>query len=126
MLDKLRQIHNRYEEIEMMLGDPGVVSDRTQYRTLMREQRQLAPIEQIYHTYAKLLSDLEGAREMMESSDDAEMHAMAESEYAELRARRDELEEEIRVLLIPPDPDDSKDCIVEVRAGTGGEEAALF
>ena len=126
MLDKLSQIHRRYEEIEMRLGDPGLVNDRNAYRDTMREQRQLRPIEDAYHAYAKLLSDLEGARELMETSTDPELHEMAESEYAELRVRKETMEEEIRFLLIPQDPDDSKNCIVEIRAGTGGEEAALF
>jgi peptide chain release factor 1 len=126
MLDKLSQIHRRYEEIEMRLSDPALVNDRNAYRDAMREQRQLRPIEEAYHAYAKLLSDLEGARELMESSGDPELHEMAETEYAELRIRRETMEEEIRFLLIPQDPDDSKNCIVEIRAGTGGEEAALF
>jgi len=126
MLDKLSQIHRRYEEIEMRLSDPALVNNRNLYRDTMREQRQLRPIEEAYHAYAKLLSDLEGARELMESADDPEIHDMAETEYAELRIRRDTMEEEIRFLLIPQDPDDSKNSIVEIRAGTGGEEAALF
>ncbi len=126
MLDKLSQIHRRYEEIEMRLSDPALVNNRNLYRDTMREQRQLRPIEEAYHAYAKLLSDLEGAKELMESADDPEIHDMAETEYAELRIRRDTMEEEIRFLLIPQDPDDSKNSIVEIRAGTGGEEAALF
>jgi peptide chain release factor 1 len=126
MLDKLSQIHRRYEEIEMRLGDPALANDMKAYRDIMREQRQLKPIEDAYHSYAKLMGELEGAREMMETSTDPELHQMAEAEYAELRIRRDAMEEEIRFLLIPPDPDDSKNSIIEVRAGTGGEEAALF
>lgn len=126
MLDKLSQIHRRYEEIEMRLGDPGLVNDMKAYRDTMREQRQLKPIEEAYHAYSKLVSDLEGARELMEAGGDPDLHEMAELEYAELRLRKDAMEEEIRYLLIPQDPDDSKNSIIEVRAGTGGEEAALF
>lgn len=126
MVEKLRHIRARYEEVERSLSDPGVVGDRKRYREAMQEQRQLAPVVEASRVYEKLLSDLEGADELMRSTSDAEMRAMAEDEYAELRARRDEMEEELRVLLIPPDPDDSKNCIVEIRAGTGGEEAALF
>ena len=126
MLDKLRQIHARYEEVERSLSDPSVVADRGAYRNAMREQKQLAPLEDAYHAYVKLLNDLNGANELMRGAADPELREMAEEEYAELRLRRETMEEEIRVLLIPPDPDDSKDCIVEIRAGTGGEEAGLF
>jgi peptide chain release factor 1 len=126
MLDKLRQIHSRYEEIESRLGDPNLINDRLAYRDAMREQKQLAPIEEVYHVYAKLVDDIEGARELMMSAGDPELRELAEEEYAELRQRREEMDEEIRYLLIPPDPDDSKNVIVEIRAGTGGEEAALF
>lgn len=126
MLEKLGQIHRRYEEIEMRLGDPAIVNDLKLYRDLMREQRQLKPIDAAYHSYARFLSELEEARELMETADDPGLRDMAAAEYVELRDRREQLEEEIRVLLIPQDPDDSKNCIIEIRAGTGGEEAALF
>jgi peptide chain release factor 1 len=126
MLEKIRQIQSRYEEVERSLSDPGVVADRKAYRDAMREQRQLQPLVEAGRIYEKLLADLEGANELMRSTGDPEMRALAEEEFTELRARREQLEEELRVLLIPPDPDDSKNCIVEIRAGTGGEEAALF
>jgi len=126
MLEKIRQIQSRYEEVERSLGDPTIVGDRKAYRDAMREQRQLAPIVEIGRQYEKLLSDLEGADELMRAAGDPELRELAEVEFAELRERRESMEEEIRVLLIPPDPDDSKNCIVEIRAGTGGEEAALF
>ncbi len=126
MLDKLSQIHRRYEEIEQRLSDPNIFNDLKTYREASREQKQLGPIVEAYHAYRKLIGDLEGARELMGTAGDPEMREMAEAEYAELRDRREVMEEEIRVLLIPPDPDDAKNCIVEVRAGTGGEEAALF
>ncbi len=125
MLDKLRDIARRYEEIEMRLGDPGLISDRVAYRDAMREQRSLRPLVDAYHAYDKLMRDLVGAEELMHTTD-GELHELAELEYAELRMRQEGMEEEIRFLLIPQDPDDSKNCIVEIRAGTGGEEAALF
>jgi peptide chain release factor 1 len=126
MLDKLRQIHRRFEEIEQRLSDPAVVNDRNLYRETMRQHRQLAPIDEAYRRYDKLISDLDGARELMQSAADPELRELADAEYQELRQERERMEEEVRILLIPPDPDDSKDCIVEIRAGTGGEEAALF
>src|SRR5688500_12194392 len=126
MREKLQQIQARYEEVERSLSDPTVVGDRKRFREAMQEQRQLAPVVEAGRAYQKLLSDLEGADELMRSTSDSEMRALAEDEYADLRSRRDSMEEELRVLLIPPDPDDTKNCIVEIRAGTGGEEAALF
>ena len=126
MLDKLTHIARRHEEIEQRLADPGIFNDMKAYRELGRQQKQLAPIVEAYHSYRKLLSNLDGAKELMNSVDDPELHEMAEVEFAELRDQKEQMEEEIRILLIPPDPDDTKNCIVEVRAGTGGEEAALF
>lgn len=109
----------------MRLGDPTLIADRVAYREAMREQRSLRPIVDAYRAYEKLIRDLDGAEELMRSSD-GELHEMAELEYSELRLKKEAMEEEIRYLLIPQDPDDSKNCIVEIRAGTGGEEAALF
>ncbi len=126
MLDKLRQIHTRYEEIERRLSDPAVASDPKLLREVMREKKQLTPIIEEYHAYARLLDELQGAEQVMRSTNDPEMRALAEDEFEHLRERRGEMEETIRMLLIPGDPDDSKDCIVEIRAGTGGDEAALF
>jgi peptide chain release factor 1 len=126
MLEKLRQIQTRYEEVERSLADPAIVSDRYAYREAMREQRQLLPVVDAARRYEKLLSDLAGANELMRTSSDPELRELAEQEYGELREQRDAMEEELRVLLIPPDPDDSRNCMLEISAGTGGEEAALF
>lgn len=126
MLDKLRQIFHRYEELEMRLGDPNLINDRRAYREAMREEKSLQAIVEVYHAYSRLLGDLEGAEEMIAQSGDRELRALAEDEVAELRQQRETMEEEIRFLLIPQDPDDSKNCIVEIRAGTGGDEAGLF
>lgn len=125
MLDKLRDIARRYEEIEMRLGDPGLINDRAAYRRTMQEQRALRPLVDAFQAYDRVLRDINGAQELMRTTD-GELHALAESEYAELRMRQEAMEEEIRLLLIPQDPDDTKNCIVEIRAGTGGVEAALF
>src|SRR5436305_8808500 len=126
MIDKLRQIHHRYEEIQQRLSDPALINDRAGYRDAMREEKQLAPIDEVYKSYSRLLNDIESTLEMTHMVGDAEFRKLAEEELAELRARREAMEEEIRFLLIPQDPDDSKNCIVEIRAGTGGDEAALF
>jgi peptide chain release factor 1 len=126
MLDKLRQIFHRYEELEMRLGDPNLINDRRAYREAMREEKSLQAIVEVYHAYSRLLGDLQGAEEMIAQSGDRELRALAEDEVTELRQQRETMEEEIRFLLIPQDPDDSKNCIVEIRAGTGGDEAGLF
>ncbi len=126
MLDKLLQIHRRFEEVEQQLGDPMLAFDRNRYREIMRLHSQLAPLDEAYHRYAALIGSIEDIRELMQTSGDTELRELATSEYVRLRETRERMEEEIRELLIPPDPDDSKDCIVEIRAGTGGEEAALF
>lgn len=110
----------------MRLGDPNLINDRRAYREAMREEKSLQAIVEVYHAYSRLLGDLEGAEEMIAQSGDRELRALAEDEVAELRQQRETMEEEIRFLLIPQDPDDSKNCIVEIRAGTGGDEAGLF
>lgn len=109
----------------MRLGDPGLINDRAAYRRTMQEQRALRPLVDAFQAYDRVLRDINGAQELMRTTD-GELHALAESEYAELRMRQEAMEEEIRLLLIPQDPDDTKNCIVEIRAGTGGVEAALF
>ncbi len=110
----------------MRLGDPNLINDRRAYREAMREEKMLQPIVEVYHAYSRLIGDLEGAEEMISQSGDRELRSLAEDEVTELRQQKEAMEEEIRFLLIPQDPDDSKNCIVEVRAGTGGDEAGLF
>ena len=126
LLDKLTSIHERYRAIEDQLADPEVVNDMNRYRAAMREQSRLLPIEEAYQEYRTLLEDISGAEELLDSAGDPEIRELARAELEELEPRREALEESIRFLLIPTDPDDTKDCIVEIRAGTGGEEAALF
>ena len=126
LLDKLREIHERYRDVEESLGTPEVVNDMKAYRDAMREQSRLAPIEEAYQEYVQLMEEIEGAEELLETAGDPEMRELARLELDELEERREKVEEGIRFLLIPTNPDDSKNCIVEIRAGTGGEEAALF
>ena len=126
LLDKLKSIHDRYKEVEGQLGDPDVVNDMKLYRAAMREQSRLLPIEEAYQEYRTLLEDIAGADELFETAGDPEMRELARAELDDLEPRREALEDDIRVLLIPTDPDDTKNCIVEIRAGTGGDEAALF
>jgi peptide chain release factor 1 len=126
MLDRLEKVRERYEEITALLSDPNVVSNQIRYRDLRKEHSDLTPLMKVYETYRKTKSDLAGLKEITETSSDPEMKQLAYSELDETKAKLQQLEEELKVLLIPKDPNDSKNVIVEIRAGTGGEEAALF
>jgi peptide chain release factor 1 len=126
MLDKLEQVRNRYQELTRLLSDPAVVSNPERFRDLSKEHKDLTPLMKVYDVYAKAMGDLAGLKDIVDTSSDSEMKQLAYGEMDELKQRVANLEEELKVLLIPKDPNDSKDVIVEIRAGTGGEEAALF
>jgi len=125
LLDKLAKIEDRYEQIEQKLCDPKVIADREQFTKLSRERAELEDLVPAYRTFKKLLADIEEYEESLES-DDPELVELAEMELPELRAQRAELEGRIKILLLPKDPNDGKNAMLEVRAGTGGEEASLF
>lgn len=126
MLDRLEQVRERYEEVTRLLSDPSVVANMSRYRELTKEHSDLSPLIKIYDLYRKTKKDLAGLKEITETSSDPDMKDMAYGEMEETRAKLAGLEEDLKVLLIPRDPNDSKDVIVEIRAGTGGDEAALF
>jgi peptide chain release factor 1 len=126
LLDKLQIIHDKFITLEERLADPHVLSDQKTAHQLARERRLLLPIEEAYHKYKKLSDDLDGARLVLKETHDSEMRALAEEEMHSLEAKLTDYEEEVKYLLVPQDPDDSRNCIVEIRAGTGGDEAALF
>lgn len=123
--NKLKQIEARFREVEHLLSDPNVISRNEEYKKYSKEHSYLAPIVQKYNDYKRVLSDLKNLEEL-KNSGDTELRVMAASEHQELEARRFSLEAELKLDLIPPDPNDDKDIIVEIRAGTGGDEAALF
>ncbi|MCK9462152.1 MAG: peptide chain release factor 1 [Proteobacteria bacterium] len=125
MLDKLAKIEERFEEIERRLCDPAVISNREAFRELSRERAALDELVPTYRDYKRLLADL-GEYEEGASSGDPELKELAEAELPGLRAKRQALEDRIKLLLLPRDPNDDKNVILEVRAGTGGEEASLF
>ncbi|RMF30879.1 MAG: peptide chain release factor 1, partial [Bacteroidetes bacterium] len=125
MLDKLEGIKNRFRDLELQLSDPAVLSDQERYRKLSREYKQLKEIVEVYDNYHELLGNLETAHEMLKE-DDPEMRQMAQQELEELEPRREELETRLKMLLVPKDPEDERDVIFEIRAGTGGDEASLF
>ena len=126
MLDRLEQVKERYNEVTRLLSDPGIVAQSDRFRQLSREHKDLSPIVKAMEAFQKAKGDLAGLKEILDTSADAEMKQLAYGEYDELKARVAVLEEELKVLLIPADPNDDKNVIVEIRAGTGGDEAALF
>jgi peptide chain release factor 1 len=126
MLEELRSIRDRYEELGRLLSDPDVLADHNLLKKHAKERAALEEIVQVYSRYEKVLSDLADAKEMMESGGDQEARQFARDEFEELTGVEKELAERLKVLLVPNDPNDEKNTIVEIRAGTGGEEAALF
>lgn len=125
IIEKLEAIADRYYYLEEQLSDPDVVSDMNKYKKYHKEYKDLSAVVAAKNQYEELIGNIETANEMA-SSDDAEMKEMAQEELAELIPAREALEEEIKVLLIPKDPEDSKDIIMEIRSGTGGDEASIF
>ena len=123
MLDKLEAIKIRFDEVSELIVDPNIISDMKQYIQLNKEYKDLQPIIEAFQEYKNILSNIENAKEMLK---DEEMKEMAKMEIDELTPRQEVLEEEIKVLLIPKDPADSKNAVVEIRAGAGGDEASIF
>ena len=125
MLKKLENVEKRYKELEKKLSDPEVIKKQNLYRELAREEAQLSKVVAAYRHYKKILEDIEGAQSLLQESDE-DMKELAQAEIEEQRQKKERLEEEIKVLLIPQDPQDARNAIVEIRAGTGGDEAGLF
>lgn len=126
MLDKLQPIREKYLHLEELLSDPGTVGDMERFKKVNKEYKKLQPIVQSHAQYEKLLSDIESARRMLAAETDPEMREMARDEIDGLQPQLDAVEQELITLLTPKDPEDEKDCIMEIRSGTGGDEAALF
>ena len=126
MFGRLEQVKTRYEELTRQLADPDVAANPARLRQLSKEHSDLTPVMRGYEAYRKAKDELAGLKEIAETSSDPAMKAMAYEEMDGARARLASLEEELKVLLIPRDPDDSRNVIVEIRSGTGGDEAALF
>lgn len=125
-LVKLKQIKEKFDEIDKDLMNPEVLSNQQKVIELSKKRSELTEIVDAYDRYSKLLKDFEGNKELIESSDESEIIEIAENELEDLEIKKEELEEEIKLLLIPKDPNDTKNVIVEVRAGTGGDEAGIF
>ena len=123
MLEKLVAIEEKYQTLEKRIQDPDVYTDPALYARLAREQKEIQPVVEAYRRYEKARCDMEGARELMSDPDFKEI---AQEEYEAAQAEMARIEEELRILLLPRDPNDSKNVIIEIRGGAGGEEAALF
>ena len=126
MFDKLEDLLVRYEELMSELAEPGVADDAARFKRLMKEQSDLAPIVETYSEYKKSKQDIEDSLEMLEAESDDEMREMLKEELSDAKENVAKLEDKLKILLLPKDPNDDKNVIVEIRAGAGGDEAALF
>ena len=126
MFDKLEDLLIRYEELMSELAEPGVADDAARFKRLMKEQSDLSPIVETYSEYKKSKQDIEDSLEMLEAESDEEMREMLKEELSEAKDNVAKLEDRLKILLLPKDPNDDKNVIVEIRAGAGGDEAALF
>ncbi len=126
ILQKLEGVKMRFDEVGELITDPDVISDMKRYVKLNKEYKDLEPIISAYNEYKKLLEDIQSARELLETEDDEDMKEMAKNELEELNRKKEPIEQKIKYLLIPKDPEDEKNAILEIRAGTGGDEASIF
>lgn len=126
MFDKLEDLLIRYEELMSELAEPGVADDAVRFKRLMKEQSDLSPIVEAYSEYKKSKQDIEDSLEMLEAESDEEMREMLKEELSDAKDNVAKLEDRLKILLLPKDPNDDKNVIVEIRAGAGGDEAALF
>ena len=126
MFDKLEDLLVRYQEIMNTLNEPGVADDQNRFRKLMKDQAELTPIVEAYQEYKKSKQDIEDSLAILDEESDEEMKELAKEELNDAKTRAEELEQKLKILLLPKDPNDDKNVIVEIRAGAGGDEAALF
>ena len=126
MFDKLDDLLRRFEELLNELSEPGVTDNPQRFKKLMKEQSDLSPIVEAYKEYKKCKQDIEDAEMMLGEEKDSDMREMLKEELSNAKKRVEELEHELKIILLPKDPNDDKDVVVEIRAGAGGDEAALF
>jgi peptide chain release factor 1 len=126
MLNKLEAIKRRWEEVEQKLSDPKIISDMKLFTKLNREYKDLGHVVDAYHAYKKVVENLDSAKGVLMTEKDEEFRAMAKTEVDELSQKKEKMETDIRNLLVPKDPEDAKNVVMEIRAGTGGDEASLF
>ena len=126
LIDRLRRIKEKFDRINQQLSDPEFLNDREKLVNLSMERSDLVEIIQSYEEYSQILNNINGNKEIINNGNDKELASMAEAELDELETNKERIEEQIKIQLLPKDPNDNKDIIMEIRAGTGGEEAALF
>ena len=125
MFEKLKGVEKRFSEIEELLSDPDIIKDREAYQKYVREHAELSKVVTVFRTYNQVLEDLEESAELL-ADGDSDIKDLAKEEIASLTQKKESLEEDLKKLLVPRDPNDERNVIIEIRAGTGGEEAALF
>ena len=126
LLETLKGVADRFEEVGRLITDPDVINDMKRYIKLNKEYKLLEPIVEAYNEYDNVISNISSTKALLEKEKDAEMREMAKAELDELIQRRNEMDEEIKFLLLPEDPEDGKNAIIEIRAGAGGDEASIF
>jgi len=126
MLDKLKAIHDRWEEIGRQMNEPDIMTDVKRFIRLSKDYKELTPIIEAYKRYDTIINHIASAKDVLYNEKDEDMRTLAKEEVDNLSGEKERLEEEIRIMLIPADPQDSKNAIIEIRAGTGGDEASIF
>ncbi len=126
LVQRLLAIEDRYVEVSKLITDPSVIADMKRYPSLMKEYKDLESLVEKGRAYKKAKDDFQGAKDILYSQEDAGLKELAQMEYDELAPKIEELENEIKMMLIPKDPEDERNCVVEIRGGTGGDEAAIF
>ncbi|HQI69918.1 MAG TPA: PCRF domain-containing protein, partial [Bacteroidales bacterium] len=126
MLDKLKAIHDRWEEIGRQMNEPDIMTDVKRFIRLSKDYKELTPIIEAYKRYDTIINHIASAKDVLYNEKDEDMRTLAKEEVDNLTVEKERLEEEIRIMLIPADPQDSKNAIIEIRAGTGGDEASIF
>lgn len=126
MFEKLAFIEERYEQLSKQISDPDIIADQEKWRKLMKEHSDITPIVEKYREYKKCKDDIEGAQEILKEETDPELKEMAQAEIEDAKESIEKIAEELKILLLPKDPNDEKNVIIEIRGGAGGDEAALF
>ncbi|HZW38423.1 MAG TPA: peptide chain release factor 1 [Ignavibacteriaceae bacterium] len=126
LVEKLEKIRDKFDRINQQLSDPSFMNDQKKMIQLSRERSELTEIMNTYERYSEVLKNIEGNQEIIDTENDKELTSMAQAELKDLEVQKEKIEDELKLLLLPRDPNDNKDAIMEIRAGTGGEEAALF
>ncbi len=126
MFDKLANVEKRYEELQQQLSDPQVLGKPQLFKEVAKEENELSDVVKVYREYKKILHDIKNTREIIEDNSDPEFQELAETELLELEQQKNDKEDALKILLIPKDPQDSRNAVMEIRAGTGGDEAGLF